>query len=278
MDKINRSYYIAETPEYLPTSTEEGAVYYVKSNSGMYIDYDGERNQICAPEVWVKVKKPDPWEEIINNQNYATDYQIGKLVDLDFGEYGVHPMELVAIDTDNKADGSGKARITWISKDIVTMHNMNDSNENQSSWEDSSLRAWLRDNVFANMPEILQENIVEVNKGCCIPEEPYYNVVKDNIWIPSCGEIRGGIGFEDTEDGIWYGQIFKSDNIEFDDGEWYKYPYCQKNYAQSEYSYSSWWVRTRDKDGNYVFIQDTGSIYGHHEPATELGVVIGFCL
>lgn len=69
------------------------------------------------------------WEAVfasIDAGTYATDYAIGDTVPLDLGSEGVVNMQIAAFDADDKADGSGKAPISWISKELLaTSHRMN---------------------------------------------------------------------------------------------------------------------------------------------------------
>lgn len=144
---------------------------------------------------WTITKKPDPWEHIINNANYATDYEIGMLQDLDFGEYGVHPMELVAIDTDDKADGSGKARMTWKCKDLLCESVMGDDNYGGSTWETSVVRHLCNTNIYNQINnEFLKQNIKEVTKECIKYDmdnnsEQVYSC-SDKVWILSYDELE----------------------------------------------------------------------------------------
>lgn len=144
---------------------------------------------------WTITKKPDPWEHIINNANYATDYEIGMLQDLDFGEYGVHPMELVAMDTDDKADGSGKARMTWKCKDLLCESVMGDDNYGGSTWETSVVRHLCNTNIYNQINnEFLKQNIKEVTKECIKYDmdnnsEQVYSC-SDKVWILSYDELE----------------------------------------------------------------------------------------
>ena len=75
----------------------------------------------------------DTWEEIIQHVelgDYATRYSEGDTMSLNLGSEGYINMQIVAFDTDDKADGSGKAPITWIAEHILeTSHRMNPSLE-----------------------------------------------------------------------------------------------------------------------------------------------------
>ena len=102
-------------------------------------------------------------------------------------------MEIVAFDTDDRADGQGKAKITWISKGLLnTAHVMNSTRTSAGGWESSEMRAYLKNTIKPLIPETVRNAIVPVTKVQCI-----YNgsVIKDgqttteDVWIPGHREI-----------------------------------------------------------------------------------------
>ena len=86
-------------------------------------------NQIRAIEDYPELVYKWSWEGVlarIDNGTYATEYAIGDTIPLDLGNEGVVNMQIAAFDADDLADGSGKAKITWISKELLaTSHRMN---------------------------------------------------------------------------------------------------------------------------------------------------------
>ena len=87
----------------------------------------------------------DSWDEIIaacNDGTYATKYKIGNYKPLDLGSEGIVNMQIAGKDVDELADGSGKAKLTWISKELLnTPHRFNPYvkytyvKEGDESWE-----------------------------------------------------------------------------------------------------------------------------------------------
>jgi hypothetical protein len=74
-------------------------------------------------------------------------------------------MEIVAIDTDDKADNSGKAAITWISKQLLnTERRMHSSSNGYAAWSTCELRGYLRGEFFSTLPIVVQNGIKEVTK------------------------------------------------------------------------------------------------------------------
>lgn len=70
------------------------------------------------PEAWDKYD----WFTVnkhIEMGDYATYYAIGDNIPLNLGSEGIVNMQIAAFDTDDLADGSGKAPITFISKEVL---------------------------------------------------------------------------------------------------------------------------------------------------------------
>ena len=121
------------------------------------------------------------WDAVfasIDKGTYATDYAIGDTVPLDLGSEGVINMRIIAFDTDNLADGSGKAPITWMATaPLTTTHRWNPAvvqNDDGSykegtgtigGWGKSELRTYLNDTVKALIPANVRNAIKEVTKN-----------------------------------------------------------------------------------------------------------------
>lgn len=166
-----RSYFIFSKNDYPVVDFPETANYYNESNVQL-------------------------WRDVVNNYNYATDYEIGKTLPIDFGRtYGIKQMELIAFDRDDKADGSGKAKMTWMMTGSLCAHIMDTY---LNSWYNCNLRNWLKTSIFRLLPEVLRDNIVEVSKTYYDANSNSTLSCADTIWIPSAREIVGESGVEDS--------------------------------------------------------------------------------
>ena len=96
------------------------------------------------------------------------------------GTEGKRLMEIVAFDTDEKSDGNGNAKITWIDKRFLnTRKEFNESIKNYNDvtgscaggWYRSDLRSWLRSTVFLLIPDVVKNSIVDVSKYSSIPTQ-----------------------------------------------------------------------------------------------------------
>ncbi len=209
----------------------------------------------------------DSWEKIIaagENGSYAKKYHIGDTKVLDLGEEGEICMELVAMDADELADGSGKAHMTWIAKDLLnTEHCINKDNKSYNyEWEKSDMRAWLQESILPLFPDDVRSNIKEVTKYSfdrdlkTIPST-------DTIWIPSYREVFVG-AYNEEDNGPDYASVFSNNE-------------SRVKYKTGTSSTSGWWLRSAYGHSQYTMVSWEGDIH-YVDSAAEYGVAIGFCL
>ena len=208
----------------------------------------------------------DSWEEIIasgKDGTYIDKYQIGDTKELDLGKEGVIEMELVAFDADELEDGSGKAPMTWIAKDLLNSeHAINKEHTYKGGWSASEMRGWLRESVLPLFPESLRSNIREVKKWSYSSDDNSTISSGDTIWIPSRREIFGReLSFE--EEGLEYSSFM--------------YDASRLKYHLGASSASWWWLRSAYSRISFYGVYSGGN-YGIYNAAIEGGVVVGFCL
>jgi hypothetical protein len=210
----------------------------------------------------------DSWEEIIaagEDGTYINKYQIGDTKELDLGVEGVIEMELVAFDADELADGSGKAHMTWIARNLLNSeHAMNEKNTNSGGWPASDMRAWLQDSILPMFPDTVHSNIKEVKKYSYSRSDSGTISSLDKIWIPSHREVYGAKDYhEDT--GPEYLTAFPG------------YAARRKRRAGV---ISWWWLRTANslKYDCFYSVEGNGSAEYGNLTDSEGGVAIGFCL
>lgn len=214
----------------------------------------------------------DSWADINANANYATDYVVGDTKLLDLGSKGKLYMELVALDTDNLADESGKARMTWISKGIIENHAMNSSQKTvdgsteytAGGWLYTDMRSYLRETIMPLMPEALQNNIKKVTKTYRTksPTDTTLSTT-DTLWIPSHKEVGFTNASYVESDGVVYSDVFKSHDTRI------KY--------NTSGTASVWWLRSASSTSVFRVVNNNGNEYGYTANSPN-GLVLGFCL
>ena len=118
----------------------------------------------------------DDWATIfaaIEDGTYRMKYSVGNYKALDLGTEGVVNMQIAAFDTDQLADGSGTAAITWISKELLTTsRRMNPdvvSNYNYpeaASWKESSTA-----NVWNTTTDYCKDSVAEATWSITATED-----------------------------------------------------------------------------------------------------------
>lgn len=154
-------------------------------------------------------KFANQWDEVfasIAAGTYATDYAIGDTIPLDLGTEGVVNMQIVAFDTDDLADGSGKAAITWVSKELLqsTYVKMNpalvitddglgvEGTGSIGGWEKSAMRTYLKETIKPLIPSHVRNSIKEVTKSQNAHNQSgvqYTQTTTDDVWLLGKSEI-----------------------------------------------------------------------------------------
>ena len=148
------------------------------------------------------------WDAVfasIDKGTYATEYAIGDMVPLDLGDEGLINMQIAAFDADDLSDGSGKAPITWIAKELLaTTHRMNPSYvENDDGtyqegtgtiggWEKCEMRTYMKETIKPLIPENVRNAIKEVTKNDTAYDtaaNSFSQTSINDVWLPNYKEI-----------------------------------------------------------------------------------------
>lgn len=168
-------------------------------------------------------------------------------------------MEIVAFNADTKADGTGTAGITWISKDFLAQNSMNATTTNLGGWLDSEMRSWLQNDVYSTLPNDIQNVITGVNKTYYDFKTDSTLTCEDTIWLPSAREIFGGSDYENS--GVDYTNHFTDELTRKKGG-------------------LPWWLRSAagsyDGDNSFSYVNGNGYAALNWSNA-KYGVVLGFC-
>ena len=173
---------------------------------------------------------------------------------------------------DELADGSGMAKLTWISKELLKTPckfnslstQKDDTNDNLykngtgviGGWSYSTLRLYMNANsIYPIIPKNVKQNIVSVKKthssmdeGRTIINQTTY----DKLWVPSKNEIENK-----------YKIIFSS----------------KTKYIVNTSSESYWWLRDIDDgyNGSVLIVTTAGSISYQAPTLNVARVALGFC-
>lgn len=217
---------------------------------------------IGGQTVWAKAPD-DPWAAVfasIDDGTYKEKYSIGDTVPLDLGSEGVVNMEVVGIDVNDLADGSGKAPISWISKETLnTEHRMNpalvtnDDGTYQEGtgtiggWGSSEMRAYLNNTILPLIPENVRGMIKTVTN-----KQDSYNTA-------------GTKETQYTEDSVW---------IPLHTGGGLTYSKKKRNQTNNPVA---WWCRDALFTSSFYCIDTTGSFGAIKNANLKYSIALGFC-
>ena len=210
----------------------------------------------------------DDWATIISG---AHTYNLGNYKPLNLGAQGIVNMQIVGINVDDKADGTGKVKYSWVAKELlVTTHRMNPSNNNgaigtggNGGYEHCEMRTYLTNSILPLIPTEVRNAIVPVTKiqstvtdGTRIQDG---QTTTETIWIPSYHEIFGATTYEST--GAIYTSIFKDTTSRI-----------KKLNGSANY----WWLRSANNVSRFRVVNTSG-VENSDNAYGDNGVALGFC-
>ena len=185
---------------------------------------------------------------------------------------------------DDKADGSGKAGITFIFKDAVDEDSMNNAGTNSGGWEASEMRSQLNSSFKEQLPSDLQNVITSVSKMTNNTGEATsassVTATSDELWLFSVCELCGQINWYNEQslcsvinaEGEEY-KLFRDMNVDDRNGN----AILTKT---SRGGSCTWWERSPRPRYSVGFVSvgpDGSPGYGDNADVS-LAVVPGFCI
>ena len=189
-------------------------------------------------------------------------------------------MQVAGFNHDDRADGTGTAGITFVSRGTVGTRQMNSSDTTAGGWRDSGLRSWMNSELLGRLPSEVSDVVVPVSKLTnSVGETTDVSSVvatSDTLWTLSYSEIGGQMSTDDpghdavyNAEGAQY-QLFSDLGVRWD----------SPNQILQIGGVERWWERSPDPlDGRYFMcVGEDGTPWYAHLPTKECGVVMCFCV
>ena len=211
----------------------------------------------------------------VANGTYQTLYEVGKLKELtltyDTGMTETIDVEIVGIDHDNLADGTGKAGLTFIVKEMpfITSPMNSGSTSNSGGWNSTYMRSSTIQTVYNALPEELRNVIKPVIKKASAGSKSSDIVEStDSVWIPSYIEVcadASSTGSVYTNEGETY-SIYASNSD-------------RQKYKTDGVTLSTYWTRSPVANSMYGFwyVTSNGELTTFGSDSS-MGVAFGFCI
>ena len=207
------------------------------------------------------------WAQIdyISENGLVSDYfNIGDTKNITIGS-ATYVVEIVGFSHDDKADGSGKAGLTFGLKDCLnTAYQMNSSDTNAGGWGSCALRATLRGNIWNQLPSDLRGVIKEVTKKASAGNSSStISSYTDTLFLFAEKEIFGSTQYSVNGEGTQYARFTTSNT----------------RIKKRNGSATVWWLRSpySGGDGRFCDVLSSGASDNSHA-STSFGVAFGFCV
>lgn len=184
---------------------------------------------------------------------------------------------------DDRADGKGKAGITFLFDDVAPFEaSMNEDGANSGGWKDSDLRKTLNKQFIKKLPKDLKNSIVKVkkltNNSGVTTDVSSVTETEDALWLPSAMEILGTTEIEDEANGLIRWQPDQVPVYEAE-GKLYLYHYLNRPLNRSDNNAPTAWTRSCDASQSGAFIVNNGfHLYSGVDADEAHAVFPGFCL
>lgn len=176
---------------------------------------------------------------------------------------------IIGFDHDNVANattyGRSKAGITWqLQNCLATTYPMNSSNTNSGGWTSSVMRSSTMATLLSQLPTLLKNNIVPVNKLTSAgSQSTTINTTTDSLFLLSEIEIFGVTSYSKAGEGVQY-EYYAAGN---------------STIKTVNGSASSWWERSPYGSNSTGFCSVNSSGNANISAASySCGVSFGFCV
>lgn len=206
------------------------------------------------------------WEQIIDvcqKKVVPPSWKVGDQKAMTIGGTD-YLIDIIGINHDDYADGSGKAPFTFQMHDCYgETKNMNSSDTNNGGWTSCAMRQTHLPAILSQMPTEVQNGIREVNKLTSAGNQSAtINTTADKLFLLSEIEIFGAVTQSVTGEGTQY-DYYNVGNSRV------------KNYNGRA---STWWERSPSSSDSTRFCNVASSGNAAYSTASNArGVAFGFC-
>ena len=148
----------------------------------------------------------DSWATIVASvkANNKRGYKVGDTKEIDLGTYGTHTLRIANTSTPSECSRAGFSQtacgFVLEFADIITTHNMNDTETNIGGWSSTSMRTFVNNDIYNAIPSEIKNAIIDTTvvsgHGSASGETNFTSTDKLYLLVPK--EIY--TDFDDTAD------------------------------------------------------------------------------
>ena len=268
-----------------PSTVENGAIYVDKTSNKMFISPNEETliqftgknilpSRVLANNDWTTIK------EVCNAGTAANYWNVGDEITITTTDNKEITMVILGFNHDDKADGSGKANVTFGMKNLLADYYAMDSNDATDGWENCDMRKTTMSELYNKLPDEVKAAITPVTKKTCrgyTSSSASFSstlvTTTDSLFLFSEKEIYGTNNYSGAGEGTQYAYYL---NGGADTGGC---DICTKYMNNGSGDGNYWWLRSPNSDDYYYFCRVYYSGYLYYGIAyTSYGVCFGFAV
>lgn len=202
-------------------------------------------------------------------------------------------VRLADICHDDRADGTGKAGLTFVAASVGATHRLEAENSNAGGWASSEMRSWMNSDtgLLGELPDELADNIVEVEKltnntGHSTSTD-CVTATSDALWLLSLQELAGDVNWSwasDPNNSSAYNAIMNAEGSQYELFYQHEidnyYPNAYLQLTDATGANQTWWLRSPSVsvEDHFRKVNKDGDPSQFDDPSIPYGVVFGFCL
>ena len=246
------------------------------SNPGYFTDVASKPSQFSL----------DDWGTIVRNVKSGNTnmYKIGDTKEVNLGStYGTHTLRIANTSTPSECSGTGFSQtacgFVLEFADIITTHNMNDTDTNVGGWPATSMRTFVNNDIYNAIPSEIKNAIIDTTvvsgHGPTSGETNFTST--DKLYLLAPGEVWSdwktsrGASYDTAKDLTRTLDYYTSIGVTTNS--------FSGAIKKSGTSADNWWLRAADSDRTYIFL--VVNIYGgwsYHYANLTRGVAPAFRL
>ena len=143
-------------------------ILFKETNADQNYNQGKKFNGVLGIEEYVPTQfEKDDWATIVSNvkSGNISDYNVGDVKDVDLGTYGTHTLRLANTSTPSECSTAGFSQtacgFVLEFADIITEHNMNDTDTNVGGWPATSMRTFVNNDIYNAIPSEIKNAIID---------------------------------------------------------------------------------------------------------------------
>lgn len=207
----------------------------------------------------------ESWAELdaMTQAQIEAKYAVGDTKLIDLGTEGKVYAQIAGFGHDDLANGSGKAKITFVFKAIIGEHRMNANRNTIANWSTTEMRSYLATDILPLMTSDLQAALKEVKKYSFA----YTNSSTMDADVESSDKL---FLLSNTEVG------FTSGNLETKAVKYDIFDNVTRVMTKNGVA-AWWWLRSAGGSNYFNYVKSNGTQASQYANQ-EGGVVLGFCI